>query len=1027
VSFGSWADATGTVDAGAEVVGFAFNSVQVTGSTPTEETASASEESPEDITRAEIKAKGDINLTAGRDIQVDYLTSKEGSITADAGRSVGVQEATASKNLWVSARLGSLGDVVGDDGWGTVSGKFTAQDGWAYVWAARDISGSVEAKKTVSATAWKDLDATLSSSEYGVEAFVGGDVLKEITGTRWVDLEARGKITAKVTAGDEETWGDVSIRAGGDITAAVTASGNADVATAGDVTANVEGTDGWLDVVANGVIIADLTAGAEATAWAGGLMRGSVTAEQDADVTAGGPISSSVTSRQGNVSVHAGGDLYGSVSAKGNAIVEAAGSILGEDLTITADQDISVVANGNIQGHIRAEGWLADVRSGNGEVNAIVETGHTNLAAPESPTSQRSAVIDSQIAELQQELATTQSFVTRDFINKWIANLQAEKELLSFQVTTDLAHIDPAVIRALVVDGLAKEWNGQIDIGNPGEPDLQQATGYVYLADVVGNQLSYWVFEPRLVTDVELDPLDHNGIRDDKSLVGDPHARNKATYYQTVRHEVVPFSGTVEDALAFARSDFEAQRQIKFVLLRIEANRLDRFIDVLDGVHAGLNFAFHLIPLVGAVENFINGDYLEAGLSLASDAAMFLGIGAAFKASKCVYSGRQMVKVAAGIDLGVAGFRLGQAAAAIANNEPGRALGYLGDATLRLLGLSATSIAWLRNKNKCFVAGTPVHTADGQKPIEQIRQGEQVWAFDRQHEEWQLHRVTQTFVSAARGPLATVVLSNGDTLTGTDGHAVWAVEGEDLTSRPSPTHGADDPAGRTPGRWVGLGTLREGDVVLTRQGRTARVTSVQTFRASELVYNLEVEGLHCYAVGSGGLLAHNGPGPDPCHLGSAMDAAKGTAAVPEKPVVKAPEAAKAPEPSKAGGVTPEKVEPASATLKPTTEKSNVPWTVTEDSAPAFHRKPQLPQGGTWKNADGSPGVPGESFYHSGDLPPVRYQGQFPVFEPLEGVAPKIRMTGVRTDQTDFRRADEAFAEMLKGNSELQKKLGVRSL
>jgi hypothetical protein len=477
----------------------------------------------------------------------------------------------------------------------------------------------------------------------------------------------------------------------------------------------------------------------------------------------------------------------------------------------------------------------------------------------------------------------------------------------------------------------------------------------------------------------------------------------------------------LEDALANARSDASALLKIKALLLKIKGEQQDAFLHVLDGVEAGLNFGLRLIPLVGAVENFINGDYLEAGLSLASDAAMFLGIGAAFKGSKCVYSGRQMVKMAAGIDLGVASFRLGQAAAAIANNEPGKALAYFGDATLRLLGLSATSIAWLRNKNKCFVAGTPVHTADGLKPIEQIRPGEQVWAFDRQQEEWQLHRVTQTFVSAARGPLATVVLSNSDTMTGTDGHAVWVVEGEDLTSRPSPTHGADDPAGRTPGRWVGLGALREGDVVLTRQGRTARVMFVRTFRASELVYNLEVEGLHCYAVGSGGLLAHNGL-EDPCHLGSAMDAAKGTAAVPEKPVVKAPEAGKAPEPSKAGGVTPEKVEPASATLKPTTKKSNVPWTVTEDSAPAFHRKPRLPQGGTWKNADGSPGVPGESFYHAGDLPPVRYQGQFPVLEPVEGVAVPIRMTGART--TDFARADRELGERLRNNPELQKKLGV---
>jgi hypothetical protein len=179
-------------------------------------------------------------------------------------------------------------------------------------------------------------------------------------------------------------------------------------------------------------------------------------------------------------------------------------------------------------------------------------------------------------------------------------------------------------------------------------------------------------------------------------------------------------------------------------------------------------------------------------------------------------------------------------------------------------------------------------------------------------------------------------------------------------------------------------------------------------------------------VGSGGLLAHNGPGPDPCHLGSAMDAAKGTAAVPEKPVVKAPEAGKAPEPSKAGGVTPEKVEPASATLKPTTEKSNVPWTVTEDSAPAFHRKPQLPQGGTWKNADGSPGVPGESFWHGPDpsVPPIKFEKQFPVYEPVYGVEIEIPMVGRIDPNLDFRRASKELGERLKTGTVLRQQFGI---
>jgi RHS repeat-associated protein len=96
-------------------------------------------------------------------------------------------------------------------------------------------------------------------------------------------------------------------------------------------------------------------------------------------------------------------------------------------------------------------------------------------------------------------------------------------------------------------------------------------------------------------------------------------------------------------------------------------------------------------------------------------------------------------------------------------------------------------------------------------------------------------------------------------------------------------------------------------------------------------------------------------------------------------------------------------------------------------AKSFTQKQRLPADGTWKNADGTLGLPGESFWHSPDpkLPPVRYQRQFPVFTPHNGIEVKIRMTGLSTDpETDFRAARETFGNMLKNNPELRKRLGV---
>jgi len=129
--------------------------------------------------------------------------------------------------------------------------------------------------------------------------------------------------------------------------------------------------------------------------------------------------------------------------------------------------------------------------------------------------------------------------------------------------------------------------------------------------------------------------------------------------------------------------------------------------------------------------------------------------------------------------------------------------------------------------------------------------------------------------------LSTLALENGDTLVGTDRHPIWVIEGEELYRRQAGDHGAGESLGATPGRWVAMGDLRPGDVVVAKEGRVTRVASIATADEVRPVYNIEVEGSHNYAVGQRGLLVHNAE-----YTQGATNAVRRGAAAPEAPNVR---------------------------------------------------------------------------------------------------------------------------------------------
>jgi hypothetical protein len=94
-------------------------------------------------------------------------------------------------------------------------------------------------------------------------------------------------------------------------------------------------------------------------------------------------------------------------------------------------------------------------------------------------------------------------------------------------------------------------------------------------------------------------------------------------------------------------------------------------------------------------------------------------------------------------------------------------------------------------------------------------------------------------------------------------HPFWVVRGEALADRPRLRHLPPVPAGSTtPGRWVDAGDVRVGDEVLLRDVRVLPVEAIRHTPFAREVYNFEVEGLHCYAVGPAGLLVHNANGDE---------------------------------------------------------------------------------------------------------------------------------------------------------------------
>ncbi|WP_343337956.1 hypothetical protein TPELB_33430 [Terrisporobacter petrolearius] len=138
-------------------------------------------------------------------------------------------------------------------------------------------------------------------------------------------------------------------------------------------------------------------------------------------------------------------------------------------------------------------------------------------------------------------------------------------------------------------------------------------------------------------------------------------------------------------------------------------------------------------------------------------------------------------------------------------------------------------------KKGCFTAGTLISTQNGDVPIEDIEEGDLVWAQDPETGEVALKKVAQTFAKETDTILYIEVA--GEVIEATEQH-VFYIDGVG---------------------WIPASMIEEGDVVVLQSGDKSTVEKIDKVVHNELitVYNFEVEDFHTYFVSDASVLVHN--------------------------------------------------------------------------------------------------------------------------------------------------------------------------
>ena len=162
-------------------------------------------------------------------------------------------------------------------------------------------------------------------------------------------------------------------------------------------------------------------------------------------------------------------------------------------------------------------------------------------------------------------------------------------------------------------------------------------------------------------------------------------------------------------------------------------------------------------------------------------------------------------------------------------------------------------------------ASTLVETAEGLKPIEEIREGDLVLAYDEQTGEQAYKPVVQLFRNETTEWQYVYIEGEAEPIISTPGHKYYLPGNEIHREDGRPEEHASY-AGLSE-RWVSACSLKKGDRVLLSDGKygTVERTVCVKLAAPETTYNFEVADFHTYYVSDCKVLVHNSD----CNPGSA--------------------------------------------------------------------------------------------------------------------------------------------------------------
>ncbi|CVK15692.1 intein N-terminal splicing region [Apibacter mensalis] len=235
---------------------------------------------------------------------------------------------------------------------------------------------------------------------------------------------------------------------------------------------------------------------------------------------------------------------------------------------------------------------------------------------------------------------------------------------------------------------------------------------------------------------------------------------------------------------------------------------------------------------VGIVRSGSKGDWVGIGLSAASlalDIGGVFSLGAGNAASATVKTGK-LAKAASKV--GKAASKISKAALTAGGKLLTKASA---KAAAKALAKKTDDIIIRYGKVcvfACFPAGTPVHTQQGIKKIEQIREGDRVWSQHQTSGEISLKKVT----AIIRKEIDTTVQIEleGETIETTAEHPFYTKQG-----------------------WKDAADLTEQDHIQTKNKKWYRVKGQNFLYTKKKVYNFEVEDWHTYFVGKLAWWVHN--------------------------------------------------------------------------------------------------------------------------------------------------------------------------